>query len=449
MASGCIHTRQARTKEILQAYKLAVRLAQSINSKVFVCINCHEVSPVRVCLECAFVGCTAHGSEHSHENETGHNLGVDVNGEGLVWCYQCGDYVLDETFEAVRNMTTTKTHNPTPKIKNIGVVPPYQATTGLRGFCNMGATCFISVILQSFVHNPIVRNFFLAGGHDRNQCKAGDSCLACCVDEIFEEFFKSSSVQGFGPTNMLIASWKANRQLAGASEQDAHEFFQFILDEFHKAYNSGILSKVDKLDKRGSTPDLSCGCVSHRTFCGELESRIQCQECGNITNTVDPMMDLSLEIKKRSSATLEDCLERFTSTERLDSLYYCSKCNTRRPVDKQLRVKHLPIVLSIQLKRFEHTSATSSTKIESSVEYPLYIDMGKYTSDGRSGLVYELFGVVCHQGSMHTGHYTCYMKDRQSRWYYFDDTMVTAVAPRQVLAAKSTAYLLFYIVERL
>ncbi|ANB11397.1 ubiquitin-specific protease UBP8 [Sugiyamaella lignohabitans] len=267
------------------------------------------------------------------------------------------------------------------------VIPSFQATTALKGFYNMGATCFMSVILQSLIHNPLVRNFFLAGGHDSDECEQ-PNCLACCVDQVFADFFANSSVQGFGMTAILTASFNLKKSLAGASEQDAHEFLQFILDEFHKTHFQGkVFDSVTETCRkhplhikqeqdletnerdRTSTPtngDETCQCVSHRTFYGQLESCIRCQTCGNVTATVDPMMDLSLEIKalpkkSKRTITLNDCLDRFTGSEKLDSTYFCSRCDTRRIADKQMFVKRLPTVLSIQLKvskisiRFCHT----------------------------------------------------------------------------------------------
>lgn len=481
MASGCIHTRQARNKEILAAYKLAVKLARTRNKKTFKCEKCDHLGLVRVCLNCPFIGCQKHIKEHSkEEGKKQHNLSVDTSGEGMVYCSECDDYVVDDTFEAMTKAITNGggagsgsggsgsggigggNVNKLPKVKGMGILPPYQATTGLRGFCNMGATCFMSVVLQVLIHNPLVRNFFLSGGHERNQCQR-EYCIACCIDDMFVEFFKSNSVVGYGPTQLLVASWKQKRALAGASEQDAHEFLQFVLDEFHQShFESMVLSKVEN-GQDHNTPgseviDMSCGCVAHRTFCGELESRITCKVCGNVTRTVDPMMDLSLEVKNIKNSTsskkgivkLEDCLDKFTSTERLDAMYHCKTCMKRQSVDKQLKMKRLPFVLSIQLKRFEHTTV-QGTKIETPVQFPLFLDMSRYTNvnNGEEPLSYELFGVVCHQGSINTGHYTSYMKDRFGRWYYFDDAIVTSVSPKVVLNATVNAYLLFYIIERI
>lgn len=459
-------------------------------------------------------------------------------------------------------------------VQNKALLPAYQATSALRGFYNMGSTCFMSVIFQSLLHNPLVRNFYLSGGHERG-LKCGDhvkgeggnssgesfangastppvgegsqtdeilpnkavidpnvsmNCLSCSLDEVFTEFFTSSSVAGFGPTELLTTAWQIKRSLGGNSQQDAHEFLQVVLNELHSShYDAEVFHKGTRTALRdigysakAALPETlrrleemqiqNCGCVAHRTFCGELESRLTCQVCGTVNSTVvDPIMDLSLDVRdvkklrgtavggvaaaaveqgtagsgvrrgvqqpKRkpvagktlpetpdeaanepspplagdSGVTLEECLERFTSGEKLDATLSCETCNgAKRPIEKRLSIKRLPSVLAIQLKRFSHTG--SSSKIETHVKFPLVLDMNQYTTgpagskgDG-PGLPYELFGVVCHQGSLNTGHYTCMMKTSSGRWFHFDDAMVTTIGINQVLEKK--AYLLFYIVQQ-
>lgn len=90
-----------------------------------------------------------------------------------------------------------------------------------------------------------------------------------------------------------------------------------------------------------------------------------CDKCGNVTQTEDPMIDLSLDVqvqaKKRamgggigpsSTATLKGCLESFTSPEHLMAdAYNCDKCGgTPQKATKQLQIKKLPTILCLQLK---------------------------------------------------------------------------------------------------
>jgi ubiquitin carboxyl-terminal hydrolase 22/27/51 len=75
-------------------------------------------------------------------------------------------------------------------------------------------------------------------------------------------------------------------------------------------------------------------------------------------------MDLSLDLRIKDKKnklpvpggqgivqTVQQCLARFTATEKLGvNEYNCSKCAAPREATKQLTIKRLPPVLCIQLK---------------------------------------------------------------------------------------------------
>jgi ubiquitin carboxyl-terminal hydrolase 22/27/51 len=89
--------------------------------------------------------------------------------------------------------------------------------------------------------------------------------------------------------------------LAGYAQQDAHEFFISTLNHIHS-------------NSRGST-NVSCNCIIHSTFAGQLQSDVVCERCKNVTSTVDPMLDISLELKGvvAGENTVAACLKRQAS----------------------------------------------------------------------------------------------------------------------------------------
>jgi ubiquitin carboxyl-terminal hydrolase 22/27/51 len=48
--------------------------------------------------------------------------------------------------------------------------PFLRLFTGLRPLLNLSQTCFLSSILQSFIHNPLLRSYFLSDKHNRRLC---------------------------------------------------------------------------------------------------------------------------------------------------------------------------------------------------------------------------------------------------------------------------------------
>jgi ubiquitin carboxyl-terminal hydrolase 22/27/51 len=156
-----------------------------------------------------------------------------------------------------------------------------------------------------------------------------------------------------------------------------------------------------------------------------------------------------------------------------------------------MSIHHLPQVLCLHLKRFDHTgfaAARSGSKIEQYVSFPLVgLDLGPYrhdklisplspkpmsaamkqsptwavahgsqsngagasaraagssSSSSSASSLYDLFCVIVHKGSLDTGHYICYVR-RGFDWFRLDDRHVVRVEHEEVKLA--SAYLLFYV----
>lgn len=232
----------------------------------------------------------------------------------------------------------------------------------------------MSVILQSFVHNPLLRNYFLSDGHQTSSC-IQEECLSCRMDEMFQDFYAHDNTSGYSASNILAASWHAQEaafaSLVGNEEQDAHEYFQFLVEALHKTANAprAYLDEVAP-DRPSSKDGLNCDCIVHQTFYGKSQSTLTCQSCGNVTTSVEPFLDLSLGleaiVKKRGmttqkggkgvilstkaqALTLERCLDdEYKLPETCE--YTCLKCESPRLATKQLSIKRLPNVLCIQFK---------------------------------------------------------------------------------------------------
>ena len=59
--------------------------------------------------------------------------------------------------------------------------------------------------------------------------------------------------------------------------------------------------------------------------------------------------------------------------------------------------------------------------------------------------VYDLYAMVCHSGSIHGGHYVCYVSyvtDEGRDWYYISDSHFQQV--KETRAMNAEAYILFY-----
>lgn len=227
---------------------------------------------------------------------------------------------------------------------------------GLRGIYNAGATCYQNVVLQSFLHNPLLRNFYLSDGHQSNECNV-PHCLSCAMDDMFQDFYALENTNGYTAANILSGFWisekKAFENLVTTKEQDAHEFFQFLAEDLHERNGDGKKPEI------GS--EHSCNCIIHQTFYGKMQTTTTCQNCNSSSNTVQSFLDLSVGLdslaqrrskkagQKSHSLTLTACLdEEYIKSDKCE--YRCHHCASTQQARRYTSVKRLPNVLSIQLK---------------------------------------------------------------------------------------------------
>ncbi|XP_065576578.1 ubiquitin carboxyl-terminal hydrolase 15-like [Artemia franciscana] len=172
-----------------------------------------------------------------------------------------------------------------------------------------------------------------------------------------------------------------------------------------------------------------------------------CYDAEEAEKTVDVPNSTKGAIK-RSSMYLKECLELYTTVEKLgaDDAWYCPQCKEHQQATKKFDIWSLPDVLVIQLKRFSY-NRYSRDKLDIFVEFPLRdLEMNPYVvQKGYRQSIYDLVCVSNHYGGLGSGHYTAYAKNKDDkRWYSFDDSSVSPVSSEDQVITKA-GYVLFYV----
>ncbi|XP_032299599.1 ubiquitin carboxyl-terminal hydrolase 45 isoform X2 [Coturnix japonica] len=253
--------------------------------------------------------------------------------------------------------------------------------------------------------------------------------------------------------------------------------------------------------------------ISKLSFCDTIneDEKSSCGDPGLSNNSVFSVDKSSLSpnpqnafqtlsqsyITSSKECSVQSCLYQFTSVELLmgNNKLLCESCTERKQkyqkksnssekkmegvytnARKQLLISSVPAILILHLKRF-HQAGLSLRKVNRHVDFPLILDLAPFCSascknvtDG-ARVLYSLYGIVEHSGSMRGGHYAAYVKVRtpskkllehisstknvlglkeamgasSGQWVYVSDAHVQMVPESRVLNAQ--AYLLFY--ERL
>ncbi|KAL5039244.1 hypothetical protein BDV3_002622 [Batrachochytrium dendrobatidis] len=256
-----------------------------------------------------------------------------------------------------------------------------------------------------------------------------------------QELFVAISTQKkrtgvFSPRYFISKLKEENELFNNTMQQDAHEMFNYLLNAIAEILLNQKTEMVDAF-KTLHLPILPNSKVKEQTaptwihalFEGQLTNETKCLNCESITNRVESFLDLSIDIDQHSS--ISSCLRNFSSSEVLygKNKFFCDTCNSLQEAEKRMKIKRLPNVLAVHLKRFKFQEQLGRySKLSYQVSFPLELRLFN-TADGAENAdrLYQLHGVVVHIGSSpQSGHYVALIKS-ENQWMLFDDDDVRII----------------------
>ncbi|XP_031381797.1 ubiquitin carboxyl-terminal hydrolase 26 isoform X2 [Punica granatum] len=159
---------------------------------------------------------------------------------------------------------------------------------------------------------------------------------------------------------------------------------------------------------------------------------LRCSKCGKDSEASSKIEDFyELELNVMGLKSLGESLDDYLNVEELngENQYFCDSCSERVDATRSIKLRSLPAVLNIQLKRCVFLpKTTTKKKITSAFSFPRELDMTERLSDPAQGdLVYDLSAVLIHKGTaVNSGHYIAHIKDEKTgQWWEFDDESVS------------------------
>ena len=292
--------------------------------------------------------------------------------------------------------------------------------------------------------------------------------LFTSMKDIFEALYVHQSRIGVvSPSRFLEILKRDNEMFRTAMHQDAHEFLNLLLNDVVENVDIHSKKLEEEKDMNGfakksgfeqalatAMPKASnnTGWV-HELFEGTLTSETKCLTCENISQRDEVFLDLSVDLDEHTSVT--SCLRKFSEEEMLceRNKFHCDNCGGLQEAEKRMKIKRLPKILALHLKRFKYTEDLQRLqKLFHRVVYPYHLRLFNTTDDAEDpDRLYELYAVVVHiGGGPYHGHYVSIIKTEDQGWLLFDDELVEPVDKSYVQnffgdrPGLACAYVLFY-----
>ncbi|KAJ6135186.1 hypothetical protein N7512_000346 [Penicillium capsulatum] len=358
------------------------------------------------------------------------------------------------------------------------------------GLVNFGVTCYMNSTLQCLNATVMLSKFFIDNRfryYVQKNWKGSQGVMPGLYANLIRSLWKNDT-DAILPTSFRNFCGRLNREWAIDRQQDAKEFFDFVVDCLHEDLNINwqrnplrpLTFSEEMQRERMPVPKVSkieWDRYCHREesfisslFAGQHASRLRCTTCRQTSTTYEAFYSISVEIPPTGTGDIYQCLRSYCQEEMLsgDEVWKCPYCKCKRMATKQIIITRAPQILVVHFKRFSASKTQSARKIHTPVDFPLhglrmddflisYPAAGPGPDAGAPStgatvppFTYDAFAVLRHLGSsMGSGHYISLVRDAERQcWRTYDDDRVRDFSPRDLRARdrlqNEQAYIVFY-----
>lgn len=263
-----------------------------------------------------------------------------------------------------------------------------------------GNTCYSNSVLQALYFCKPFREKVLEYKAKNKRTK--ETLLSCLADLFYSIATQKKKVGSIAPKKFIARLRKEKEEFDNYMQQDAHEFLNFLINHINeiilaergqKSNNASSSSSSSGSHFSGVRPNLagngntngdagSSNAMNgqppqeptwvHEIFQGILTSETRCLNCETVSSKDEHFFDLQVDVDQNTSIT--HCLRCFSNTETLcsDNKFKCDNCCNYQEAQKRMRVKKLPMILSLHLKRFKYMEQYNRhIKVSHRVVFPL------------------------------------------------------------------------------
>ncbi|XP_075685708.1 ubiquitin carboxyl-terminal hydrolase 40 [Rhinoderma darwinii] len=304
----------------------------------------------------------------------------------------------DEDFSFLSNRTTSGRKI---KSKDSEILEP-RGETRLSGLRNQGSTCYLNSLLQTLLFTPEFREALFALSPEE-------------LGSLDEKDVPNSKVRIiplqlqrlFAQLLLVDQQAASTSDLTSSFGWDNEETGQHDVQELNRILFSALESSLEGTSGHDLIKNL---------YHGTIVNRIQCHECGHVSERQEDFLDLTVAVKDMGS--LEESLCSMYVEEEMfdgDNLYRCGACDKLVTAAKSAKLAKLPPFLTISLLRFNFDFTKCERYKETSrYTFPTRLNIRPFCEQNHledTVQIYELFSVIIHKGGCYGGHYHVYIWD--------------------------------------
>ncbi|RAL13606.1 ubiquitin-specific protease UBP14 [Aspergillus homomorphus CBS 101889] len=361
------------------------------------CSMCNLKENLWLCLECGNLGCGrsqfggvgGHSHGLAHFETTSHAIAVKLGsitaeGSADIFCYRCNEERIDPHLAqhlghwGINLADREKTEKSLMELQvEHNLRWEFSMTTedghelrplfgpGFTGLKNLGNSCYLSSVIQCLFNLSEFQNRYYhpddeppfsqkpAEDLETQMRKLADGILSGRYSKPATDVSASPDTpevphqSGLAPAMFKHLVGRGHEEFSTMRQQDAFEFLLHLFKLVSLSKHTGGLRNPIE------------------SFAFSVEQRLQCLHCRKVRYRVDQQDNVSLSVPARisksvheedsptkfESVTISECLDAFTSEERVD--LRCPSCNSEDGFSKRSMFKTLPQELVINARRFE------------------------------------------------------------------------------------------------